>query len=163
VPESINTKQEIPRPSILAPSGNSGRPISPLLTFLLPSIADVIFMILFFALTYGSLAPAMLGDADIGWHIRSGENILATRAVPQVDVFSATMAGRTWFAWEWLYDALIAWIHRAAGLNGVVAFSAFCVALTFSFVFRWSLKNGERWQRPCCSCCFPLWRRRSIF
>jgi hypothetical protein len=113
-----------------------------LLAFLLPSIADLIFIILFFALTYGSLAPAMLGDADIGWHIRNGENILATRAVPHVDTFSATMAGRTWFAWEWLYDALIAWIHRAAGLNGVVAFSAFCVALTFSFVFRWSLKNG---------------------
>jgi len=72
-----------------------------LLTFLLPSIADLIFIILFFALTYGSLAPAMLGDADIGWHIRSGENILATRAVQHVDVFSATMAGRTWFAWGW--------------------------------------------------------------
>ena len=123
-------------------SGNSGQPISPLLAFLLPSVADVIFIILFFALTYGALAPAMLGDADIGWHIRNGENILVTRAVPHADVFSATMAGRTWFAWEWLYDALIALVHRAAGLNGVVAFSAFCVALTFSFVFRWSLKNG---------------------
>jgi hypothetical protein len=111
-------------------------------TFLLPSAADLIFIVLLFALTYGALAPAMLGDADIGWHIRNGQNVLATHTIPHTDSFSATMSGRPWFAWEWLYDALIAFIHRHAGLNGVVAFSAFVIALTFALVFRFTLKRG---------------------
>jgi hypothetical protein len=110
--------------------------------YLLPSVADLIFIVLFFALTYGTLAPLMLGDADIGWHIRNGENILSTHAAPHVDSFSATMAGRPWYAWEWSYDALIAIIHKNAGLNGVVAFSAFVIALTFACVFRLARKKG---------------------
>jgi hypothetical protein len=84
----------------------------------------------------------MLGDADIGWHIRSGENILSTHAAPRVDSFSATMAGRPWYAWEWSYDALIAIIHKNAGLNGVVTFSAFIIALTFACVSRLVTKKG---------------------
>jgi hypothetical protein len=62
--------------------------------------------------------------------------------VPHVDSFSASMAGKSWVAWEWLYDAAIALIHNAAGLNGVVAFSAFAIALTFALVFQLSLKKG---------------------
>jgi hypothetical protein len=110
--------------------------------FLLPSAADLIFIVLFFTLTYGALAPAMLGDADIGWHIRNGQNILATHTIPHIDSFSATMSGHPWFAWEWLYDAAIAFIDNHAGLNGVVAFSAFVIALTFALVFRFTLKRG---------------------
>ena len=110
--------------------------------FLLPSVADLVFVVLFFALSSGALAPAMLGDGDIGWHIQNGENILSTRAVPHVDSFSATMSGRPWYSWEWLYDAVIAVIHARTGLNGVVAFSAFAIALTLVLVFRLSLKNS---------------------
>lgn len=84
----------------------------------------------------------MLGDADIGWHIRNGQNILATRTIPHTDPFSATLSGRPWFAWEWLYDAMIGFIHNHAGLNGVVAFSAFVIALTFALVFRFTLNRG---------------------
>jgi hypothetical protein len=123
-------------------SGDSEPQLSGVAAFLLPSIGDLIFLVLFFSLTYGVLGRALLGDAGIGWHIRNGENILATRMVPHVDSFSATMAGQPWFAWEWLYDAAIALIHKAAGLDGVVAFSALSIALTFALVFRLSLKKG---------------------
>jgi hypothetical protein len=108
----------------------------------LPSPIDLIFILLFFALTYGALAPAMLGDADIGWHIRNGQNILSTHAIPHSDSFSAAMSGRPWFAWEWLYDAVIALIHSGAGLNGVVGMSAFIIALTFACVFAFARKRG---------------------
>jgi len=111
-------------------------------TFLLPSAADLIFIVLLFALTFGALAPALLGDAGIGWHIRNGQNILATHSVPHTDSFSATMSGHPWIAWEWLYDAIIAFVHDRAGLNGVVAFSAFVIALTFALVVRFALKRG---------------------
>lgn len=108
---------------------------------LLPSLADVLFMAVL-AATYGFWGQNMLVDSDIGWHIRNGEHILATHSVPQVDYFSYTMTGRPWFAWEWLYDAIIAVVHSFAGLNGVALFGAFIFALTFALLFRFTLKSS---------------------
>ena len=45
---------------------------------------------------------------------------------------SVTMSGQTWYAWEWLYDVVIASIHQWLGLNGVVFFTAVIIALTFA-------------------------------
>lgn len=117
---------------------SSGRPWQ-LTRFLVPSLTDILFISLLCA-TYGFLGPNLLADSDIGWHIRNGEQILATHSVPQTDSFSYTMAGRPWYAWEWLYDTIIAGIHHAAGLNGVVLFSAFVFALTFALLFRLALR-----------------------
>jgi hypothetical protein len=52
------------------------------------------------------------------------------------------MQGKPWYAWEWLYDVGIAQVHRWAGLNGVVFFSALIIAVTFAVTFRFSLKRG---------------------
>jgi hypothetical protein len=110
--------------------------------WIIPSTADLIFVALLVLLGYTSLAVRLLGDAGIGWHIRTGQLILATHAIPRVDPFSSTMAGRPWFAWEWLFDALVGWLDRVAGLNGVVFFSASIIALTFSWSFRLLLRRG---------------------
>jgi hypothetical protein len=110
--------------------------------FLLPSVSDLIFVLLVIALSTGTLAQKLLGDAGIGWHIRTGELILTTHSVPRVDSFSSTMNGKPWYAWEWLYDVLVAAIHHAAGLNGVVFFSAVLIALTCALVFRMMLARG---------------------
>ena len=110
--------------------------------FLLPSVSDLIFVLLVIGLSTGRLPQKLLGDAGIGWHIRTGELILATHSVPRVDSFSSTMSGKPWYAWEWLYDVLVGAIHHAAGLNGVVFFSAVLIALTFALVFRMMLARG---------------------
>ncbi|HYL12108.1 MAG TPA: hypothetical protein VEV41_03685 [Terriglobales bacterium] len=94
------------------------------------------------AFTYGALAPHLLWDADIGWHIRDGQNILTTHAIPRTDSFSATMSGRPWYAWEWLYDLGIGFIYNHLGLNGVVFFSAVVIALTLALVFHFALLRG---------------------
>ncbi|MGA2020375.1 MAG: hypothetical protein ABSH02_07285 [Candidatus Sulfotelmatobacter sp.] len=110
--------------------------------WLLPSIGDLIFIALLGLLAYSALSVRWLGDAGIGWHIRTGQLILATHTIPRVDPFSSTMAGQPWFAWEWLYDALVGWLDRAAGLNGVVFFTASIIALTFSWAFRLLMRRG---------------------
>ena len=88
------------------------------------------------------LSVRLLGDAGIGWHIRTGQLILATHAIPRVDPFSSTMAGQPWFAWEWLYDVVVGWLDSAAGLNGVVLFTALIIAVMFSWTFRLLLRRG---------------------
>lgn len=110
--------------------------------FLLPSVSDLIFVLLVTWLSIPPLAQKLLGDAGIGWHIRTGELILATRSVPRVDSFSSTMNGQPWYAWEWLYDLFVGAIHHTAGLNGVVFFSALLIAFTFVLVFRMALARG---------------------
>jgi hypothetical protein len=84
----------------------------------------LIFVALLALLVFTTLSVRLLGDAGIGWHIRTGQLILATHAVPRFDPFSSTTAPQAWFAWEWLYDVVVGWLESAVGLNGVVLFTA---------------------------------------
>lgn len=93
-------------------------------------------------MTGGILALRLLGDAGIGWHIRNGELMLHTHSITRTDPFSATMGGRAWYAWEWLYDIVIAGIHHWFGLNGVVLLTAVIIATTFALTLRLSLRRG---------------------
>jgi len=99
--------------------------------------------LLLVAFSTGPLPQKLLGDAGIGWHIRTGELILQTHAVPRVDPFSSPMRGQPWFVWEWLYDAFVGWLERVAGLNGIVFASALVIAGTFALVFRRMVVDGS--------------------
>jgi hypothetical protein len=127
-------------------SRNSAADLRPTwLQWVVPSVGDLIFVALAGVLVFTALSVRLLGDAGIGWHIRTGQMILATHSIPRVDPFSAAfpaMSGRPWFAWEWLYDALVGWLDGAAGLNGVVLFTALVIAMVFSWTFRLLLQRG---------------------
>jgi len=110
--------------------------------FLLPSVRDLVFLVAFWALLIGPLSNRPLADADIGWHIRTGEQILATRSVPRVDSFSSTMQGQPWFAWEWLYDTLLGVVYGSMGLNGVVWLAALLMSTAFAVLFWQMLARG---------------------
>ena len=112
------------------------------LRWVVPSIADLFFVALLGLLACTALSVRLLGDAGIGWHIRTGQIILATHAIPHTDAFSASMGGQPWFAWEWLYDVKVGWLERTEGLNGVVLFTALMIAGVFSWAFRLLLRLG---------------------
>ena len=61
---------------------------------LLPSFTDFAFLMPI-AYLFGTLggARALLNDCDTGWHIRTGEWILAHGAVPRNDPFSFSKPG----------------------------------------------------------------------
>lgn len=118
------------------------QPSSRALRFLLPSVRDIIFLFLFWSLLGGPLSNRPLADADIGWHIRTGEQILATHSLPRTDPFSSTMQGQPWFAWEWLYDLALGILHHACGLNGVVWLCAVLVAGIFVLLLSQLLQRG---------------------
>ena len=112
------------------------------LSFLFPSVRDIIFILLFWSVLAGPLSNRPLADADIGWHIRNGEQILSTHVLPRTDPFSSTMQGQPWFAWEWLYDILIGALHQACGLNGVVWLCALMVAAIFTLLLSQLMRRG---------------------
>ena len=120
------------------------QPLSPSwLRFALPSLPDLIFVALLFSFAVAPLSQKLLSDGDIGWHIRNGQLIANLRVLPRTDVFSSTMNGQPWFAWEWLYDAMIGAVYNAGGLNGVVAISAWIIAATFVIAVRTMLRSGN--------------------
>jgi hypothetical protein len=110
--------------------------------WLTPSAGDVLFIAMLGLLSCTPLSVRLLGDAGIGWHIRTGQQILATHAIPRVDTFSSTMQVSPWFAWEWLYDLGVGTLERSAGLNGVVLFTAVIVAGVFAWAFRLMVWRG---------------------
>ena len=76
---------------------------------LVPSMADWVFVSILCWLFFGHAgATTLLGDGDTGWHIRAGEYVLANQEFPREDLFSFSMEGKTWFAWEWLSDVVLA-------------------------------------------------------
>jgi hypothetical protein len=104
----------------------------------------MIFVVLLSSLCFTGLATKMLGDAGIGWHIRTGQQILPTHQIPRVDPYSSIMSGKPWIAWEWLYDAVVGALDSAAGLNGVVWFNALVIAATFAVTFQSMITRGTK-------------------
>lgn len=123
-------------------ASRNARPIPPIIAWLFPSITDLIFIALLASLSYGLFSPRLLGDADIGWHIRNGQLILQSHSITRVDPFSASMKGHSWYDWEWLYDLGIATVHNWTGLNGVVWVTALLIAFVFALTFRLTLRRG---------------------
>ncbi len=110
----------------------------------LPSASDMIFVVLLVSLCFTGLATKMLGDAGIGWHIRTGQQILSTHHIPRVDPYSSIMSGKPWIAWEWLYDAIVGAVDSRMGLNGVVWLNALLIAGTFAITFQSMIKRGTK-------------------
>jgi hypothetical protein len=130
--------------ALLPASVDAGTPAgaSKAVNALLPSVTEVIFVALLGVLVLTPLSVRLLGDAGIGWHIRTGQLIAATHAVPRLDPFSSTAAGKPWFAWEWLYDLLVGALESRMGLNGVVWFTAIVIAAVFAWLFRFLIARG---------------------
>ncbi len=110
----------------------------------MPSASDIIFVVLIGLLCFTVLATKMLNDAGIGWHIRTGQQILSTHHIPRVDPYSSIMSGKPWIAWEWLYDAIVGALDSAVGLNGVVWLNALVIAATFAATFQNMIARGTR-------------------
>src|SRR5579863_6132725 len=109
----------------------------PLMLRLLPSFTDIAFLMpmVFLFGRMGGLR-VLLGDCDTGWHIRTGEWIVANHQVPAGDIFSFSKTGDPWFAWEWLSDVVFAWLNSHGGLRTVVLFAILMISLTFALLFR---------------------------
>ncbi len=109
-----------------------------------PSLGEIIFAaVLAWLFLGGTGAVALLGDGDTGWHIRTGEYILANKTFPKQDLFSFSRAGQPWFAWEWLSDVALAVVHAKAGLPGVVLLAGILIAATSALLFRYMIWQGS--------------------
>src|SRR5271157_5379659 len=111
---------------------------------LLPSLADFAFLMpIVFLFVRMDGATTLLSDCDTGWHIRTGEWIVANHGVPARDIFSYSRAGDAWYAWEWLSDVLLAWLNSRGGLAAVVLLSILLIATVFTLLFRLARRKSN--------------------
>ena len=104
---------------------------------LLPSLTDVAFLLpLIFLFAGLDGVHTLLGDGDTGWHVRTGEWILAHGQIPRQDLFSFTRPDAPWFAWEWLWDVAFAWLHLRWGMAAVLMVSVLVLCLTSALLYR---------------------------
>src|SRR5438477_8098250 len=97
-----------------------------------PSLSDLFFLavLVWLFMSSGSAGwQGLLADADVGWHIRTGEYILDHHAVPRQDLYSFSKPDAPWYAWEWLTDVIYGGLHRAFGLKGIVLMAAILISL----------------------------------
>jgi len=103
--------------------------------YFIPSIADVFFFLSFATLSL--LAPGkLLLDCDTGYHVKIGEFILNTFSIPRYDIFSFITPSPRWIAFEWLSEVIMALVHQWGELTSIVIFFAFCISLTYYFLFK---------------------------
>lgn len=88
-----------------------------------------------------ALGSRLLSDADTYWQIAVGNWIIAHHAVPYVDVYSSTMAGKPWISSQWLAQVVFAEVYAYAGWTGVVVLSAAAIAGTFGLLTRFLLQK----------------------
>lgn len=91
-------------------------------------------------LTAGVLAAHRPVSFDLFWYLRAGDEILARHALPTRDPFSYT-SFQPWINHEWLAEVLLALIHRAAGMAGLVLWQCLSVVAALVLVLpqRWRL------------------------
>lgn len=93
----------------------------------------------FFALVAFPRATIPLVDGDVWWHLRAGEEILRTGAVPSTDTWTIAGQGLRWISQDWLTNVLMAGLHALAGSWGDTALSlAFGLAVVAAFALLWS-------------------------
>lgn len=81
-------------------------------------------------------------DTDLFWHLSSGEWILAHHAVPRVEPFSYTAAGKPWVDIHWAYQVAVALIHRAFGIAGLTVARSLLILGLFALLYVRGRRGG---------------------
>src|SRR5258708_3471317 len=61
-------------------------------------------------------------DADIWWHLRTGQWIVEHGQVTETDPFSMYGADRPWIAYSWLFEIGVYQLYQWLGLAGVIVY-----------------------------------------
>jgi hypothetical protein len=89
--------------------------------------------ILFLALFV--LSTREISDPDFWWHLRTGQYIIETRAIPHTDPFSLTRAGHTWITHEWLAEVGLYALYALGSFPLLILTFAMLITLAFAFVY----------------------------
>ncbi len=110
----------------------------------------VVLGMLFAALAGLSLAAkAPVLDADVWWHLKTGDWIVDHHAFPHTGLFSRIAANRAWMAYSWGYEVLLSRAYAWFGLLGIGWFGVLLTgavgAVLFVMLYRLSGRFWISW------------------
>ena len=118
--------------------------------FGLPDMATLMAVLtLAFCLFVFDGGRKLFRDSDTGWHIRTGERIIMTHALPRSDPYSFSRPDEQWLDWEWGSDLLMGLAYRLDGLRGVAAMFALAIAACTWLWFRLQWAVGGNFYLAC--------------
>ncbi len=75
-------------------------------------------------------------DPDLWWHLQTGQDIVLTRSIPHVDIYSFTKAGSEWVTHEWLSEVVIYGIYRVSGWGGLLFIFSALITIALYITYR---------------------------
>src|ERR1051325_1552621 len=86
-----------------------------------------------------------ISDPDLWWHLKVGQIIWTTHAIPTRDTFSFTTGGHAWAAHEWLAQLSIYGAYAAAGYRGLIAWLIALASAIFlvSYALCWRVSRNS--------------------
>jgi hypothetical protein len=97
------------------------------------NVFPLAFFLMIFAL---AVRQSAFIDPDLWWHLQTGQDIVTSRAIPQVDIYSFTKAGSEWVTHEWLSEVLIYAIFRSVGWAGLLIVFSGLITAAFYLTYR---------------------------
>jgi hypothetical protein len=85
-----------------------------------------------------------LVDTDLWWHLKTGEWIVAHRAVPWEDPFSYTASGHLWIAYSWLAEIVFYTLVKTFGFFALLDFKAAVVTTMVGLLYLACRSAGAR-------------------
>jgi hypothetical protein len=97
-----------------------------------PEVAAVAVLLALVAL----YAASPLFAVDLFWHLKLGEVIRDTGAIPRTDLLSAVHPDRPYVQFNWLWEWLVALVVEHFGLRGVRVAQSLVLVGTFALLYR---------------------------
>lgn len=94
-------------------------------------------VIAFFVAAVLPTATWPLIDGDVWWHLRAGEEILATGVIPRFDSWSLTRFGAPWISQDWLTNTIMAAVRNSGFLGGTALSFLFGLIVVAAFAVLW--------------------------
>ena len=108
----------------------------------IPSSADLLFMIVAPMEAIRGAVRLTQSDGDLAGHIRMGESILGSRALPAHSLGSYTAATEPMVAHAWLSEVIFALLYRAGGLPLLAIVTGIIVAATHAAILVFLKRKG---------------------
>lgn len=110
-----------------------------------------------------TMTAGAIDDPDFWWHLRTGQLIFETRAIPRADVFSFTAHGWQWVTHEWLTEVVMFALYRLAGWGGLIAAFSLVMTAALWIAYRRAARRGAHVHVACAAtllgalATMPIW------
>lgn len=97
----------------------------------------ILFLVAIFLCSFNQIS-----NSDPFLHIKTGQVILSSGAVPHADIYLSSAIGNLWVTHEWLSEVIIYLMYLLAGFWGLIIFCSLLATLTYYILLKIAERHG---------------------